>query len=331
MCLYPRLIDNPKYKANKKNKGIVPIPQDGRVKYVAIGCGNCIECKKKRANEWRVRLLEEHKRDPRGRFLSFSLSDESLVALENDLRAVGCRLEGYELENEIARLAVQRFSDRWKKKFGHRPKRWIVTELGGKNTERVHLHGILFTTVSRKVIDELWGYGNIWIGHYCNERSMNYITKYMLKTDPIHKEYKSRVFTSPGIGKGYTDGVWKKAHAFKGEKTMDFYRMENGYRTGLPIYYRNKLWSDEEREKLWLQMLDKEVRYVRGIEVDVSTEKGQAYYETLREWHRKENKQLGFGSTEIEWDRRWYERQRRRMLKEKRIEKVKGKNLGNKE
>ena len=59
MCLYPRLIKNRKYLINKKNNGNVPTPNDERVKYVSIGCGKCIECTKKRARDWKVRLNEE--------------------------------------------------------------------------------------------------------------------------------------------------------------------------------------------------------------------------------------------------------------------------------
>ena len=47
MCLYPRLIKNPKYKANKKNGRIIPVISDKRVLAVPIGCGKCIECKKR--------------------------------------------------------------------------------------------------------------------------------------------------------------------------------------------------------------------------------------------------------------------------------------------
>ena len=43
MCLYPRLIKNPKYKPNKKNGGRVPPILDSRVLAVPIGCGKCLE------------------------------------------------------------------------------------------------------------------------------------------------------------------------------------------------------------------------------------------------------------------------------------------------
>ena len=37
MCLFPKLILNRKYTANKKNGGVVPVCVDGRTKYVPVG------------------------------------------------------------------------------------------------------------------------------------------------------------------------------------------------------------------------------------------------------------------------------------------------------
>ena len=61
MCLFPTLIDNPKYKPNKKNEGRVPPCFDERIKKVPIGCGQCMECRKKKSREWTARLMEEIK------------------------------------------------------------------------------------------------------------------------------------------------------------------------------------------------------------------------------------------------------------------------------
>ena len=69
MCLYPRIIENRKYKPNKKNGGVVPECTDDRVKAVAVGCGQCIECRKQKAREWQVRINEEIRSDPRGKFM----------------------------------------------------------------------------------------------------------------------------------------------------------------------------------------------------------------------------------------------------------------------
>ena len=42
MCLYPKLILNKKYTANKKNNYKVPEIKDERTKYVAVGCGKTL-------------------------------------------------------------------------------------------------------------------------------------------------------------------------------------------------------------------------------------------------------------------------------------------------
>lgn len=316
MCLFPRLVKNPKYIANKKNKGVVPKMHDPRVALVPVGCGNCMECMKKKKREWSIRL-KEHLRDHRGIFITLSFSEDSLVRLEESLRQKGCTLEGYDLDNEMANLAQQRFSARYKVKFGKRPHKWLVTELGHQNTERIHLHGILFDVESdNKSLEELWKYGNVWIGPFCNGATANYITKYLIKTDPLHKEYKPRIWCSPGIGKGYVDRMTRQ-HEFKGDRTIDFYRHDSGSRDALPIYYRNKLFTEREREELWCQKLDKQLRFVNGIKIDIS-QGDEKYYSCVYQ-QRKVNKELGYGNDEINWDRRFYERQRRMLKRKERI------------
>ena len=49
MCLYPKQIDNPKFKSNKKNGGLIPTVNDLRTLKINIGCGKCMECMKKKA------------------------------------------------------------------------------------------------------------------------------------------------------------------------------------------------------------------------------------------------------------------------------------------
>ena len=201
MCLYPRLIDNPKYRANKKNGGNVPKLKDARVKLVPVGCGKCIECRKKKASEWRVRLMEEIKGDNTGvYFVTLTFNNESWIKL-----AEGIKLEGYELDNEIAKKGIQMFTDRWKKEFKKRPKRWFVTELGQNNTERIHIHGMIWTDQSPGIITKKWKYGHTYIGEYVNEKTVSYIVKYLHKTDMKHKEYVPKIFTSPGIGSKYKE------------------------------------------------------------------------------------------------------------------------------
>jgi hypothetical protein len=290
--------------------------KDKRAGLVPVGCGKCMECKRQKSREWQVRLQEEIRHDNSGKFVTLSFSEESLISLQKEIKG----LSGYELDNQVATLGTRRFLERWRKRYKKSVKHWLVTELGQKNTERIHIHGILFTNESKETIEEIWKYGNIWIGEYVNERTVNYIVKYINKVDPIHKEYKEKILTSPGIGKGYFNRIDWKNNQYKGDKTNELYRTRNGLKIPLPIYYRNKIYSEEEREKLWLQKLDKEVRYVDGLEIDISNGE-EAYYKVLEE-ARLKNKFFGFGDDSINWERKRYERERRRLKNKERFAKM---------
>ena len=61
---------------------------------------------------------------------------------------------------------------------------------------------------------------------------------------------------------------------------------------GLPIYYRNKIYTEEEREKLWLNRLDKNERWVLGQKIDISN--GLDEYENALHFARILNNSMGY-------------------------------------
>lgn len=316
MCLYPKLIKNRKYQANKKNGGNVPpLPlyeykpgqytEDRRVMAVPVGCGKCMECMKKKAREWQVRLLEEVRERKDGKFITFTFSNESIIEITKDIH----NKTGYELDNEIATKATRKFLERWRKKNKKSLRHWFVTELGQNGTENIHIHGIVWTNKSNAEITETWKYGHTWIGDYVNEETVNYIVKYMYKTDIKHKEYKPKVLTSAGIGSGYINRLDSKRNKYQAGKTKETYINRQGYKMALPIYYRNKLYTDQEKEKLWIEKIDEGIRYVDGNKVNVKN--GNEKYFKLLDEARKKNKELGYGDDTTDWKRKEYEEQRR--------------------
>ena len=294
MCLYPKIMRNKKYKVTKKNGGNVPILKDKRVGYVPIGCGKCMECKKQKSNQWKVRLMEDLRVNKNAKFVTFTFNDESLQELDNDIKG---EIDGYNRDNEILSLGVRRFLERWRKLFGKSVRHWIVSELGSKMTERIHLHGLLWTDESMEVIQERWGYGNVILGdgkkHYVNEETIGYIVKYISKVDEKHKEYNSKIYTSKGIGANYMQRKDFERNKYNKGETIETYKTRQGLELGLPIYYRNKLYNEDEREKLWIEKLDKEERWVDGVRVDISN--GEEEYYELLEMKRAKNSRLGFG------------------------------------
>ena len=222
------------------------------------------------------------------------------------------QITGYNLDNAIAKKGIRLFLERWRKKHGRSVKHWLTTELGQTATERIHIHGIIFSN-EKEDIQELWKYGRVDIGSYVNAGSINYIVKYLSKTDKKHKEYIPIICTSAGIGKGYMNRQDAKLNKYKGEKTKETYTTRKGVQIALPIYYRNKIFTEEEKEKLWIIKLDKEERYINGQRVDIS--KGEEEYYKLLKEERRKNQRLGYGNDKINWERRKYENERRNLQK----------------
>ncbi|AXH74038.1 MAG: replication initiator protein [Microviridae sp.] len=319
MCLYPKLITNPKYKPNGKNKGVIPPCSDERVMKVPIKCGKCMECRKAIKREWQVRLHEEIKTDKRGQFVTLSFSNEALAELEEKAKAEDPELEGYELENAAAIIAIRTFTENWRSEKGKQPRRWLITELGQTRTERIHIHGIIWT-LDKQAIREIWKYGNVYIGTYVNGQTVNYIVKYVHKQDFIHPNYKPRILCSKGIGAGYTASAWKERNKFKGADTREYYETAQGYKINLPVYYRNKIYTEEQREKLWLAKLDKQERWVDGIKTDIS--KSEKEYYALLAQARERSRRLGYGNGEKNWSKIRYEQERRILMKKRRDEQM---------
>jgi hypothetical protein len=170
------------------------------------------------------------------------------------------------------------------------------------------MHGIIWTDKIEE-IEKRWHYGFVWTGkaenNFVNEKTVNYLTKYVNKQDLQHKEYKPKILTSAGIGKGYTDRTDWIQNKFNKKGTKEYYTTRTGHKVAMPIYWRNKIYSDEEREKLWIEKLDKQERWICGEKVDIS--KGEETYYKLLEYHRLRNNRLGYGDNTEDWKRKKYE------------------------
>ena len=146
--------------------------------------------------------------------------------------------------------------------------------------------------MNKEEIEKIWKYGAVWFGTYVNEKTVNYIIKYCTKMDLDHKGYSPKILCSKGIGSGYLNSYNADLNKFNGDKTKEFYRLSNGNKMALPIYYRNKLYNDNEREILWINLLDKNIRYIGGVEVNADNE--ELIFNIL-DSKRRLNNQLGYG------------------------------------
>lgn len=322
MCLYPTYIKNPKYKPNKKNKGNPPVCKDRRLLYIPTKCGCCIECRKEKQREWRVRL-EEELRSNFGYFTTLTISPEGIKEIEEK-----SSLKWEENPNEIATKGLRLFLERVRKETGKSIKHWCVTELGEKK-DRIHLHGIFFGQKSAELIRKHWKYGFVFIGGYCNSRSVNYMTKYMLKVDIKHPTFKQIVLASAGIGAGYMDRLdylWQKQNYHN--INVATYTFRNGTKMAMPKYYKNKIFTEKEREKMWINNLNRGLIWIYGEKV-----KADDWYtiDNLRQYWQNYGCEV-MGDNPIAWnamkERRKEEKQRRAVaLAKKQAEKFSTENL----
>ena len=189
-------------------------------------------------------------------------------------------------ENNIATLALRKFLERCRKKTKKSLRHWCVTELGEDNG-RIHLHGIFFGDKAAELVIEKWKYGYVFIGTFVNEKTINYISKYMLKDDLNNREFTGKVLTSAGMGRKYFErGDWK-FNRYNGENTKEYYVFRNGTRAMMPRYYKDKIYSDEEKELLWLQKLNKGETWVMGEKCKIDSDA----YKNLLSYYREQAKQ----------------------------------------
>lgn len=323
------MIKNPRYrienqeKRKEEGKGIA-IQKDVRESYVAIECGVCCECTKKRKTEWQVRLTEEEKNKiAKGWMVTLTFNDEHIADLEHEIQ----KTTGKEAsDNEIVKLAVKRFRERWRQEYKTSIRHWFVTEHGSKGTERIHIHGIIWTDINiteglnrsnrnkinwESTLARKWKYGGVHIGKWCNLRTVNYIVKYITKGRNKWQYYKPITLVSPGIGREYVNEDSRKRHEYKENETKTWYHTDSGKNVNLSTYYKRKLWNEEERLKIWMNYLDKEIIYIFGQEYSVRYTIGQGVGVPTKDttkrliWARKRNEEMGYPNG-YKWKRKEY-------------------------
>ena len=158
-----------------------------------------------------------------------------------------------------------------------------------------------------------------------NEKTINYITKYMYKKDEKHPNFTGKVLCSSGIGSGYLKRADSINNRYKEENTKEYYKLKNGAKLNLPIYYKNKIYTEKEKELLWIQKLNKGEVYVMGVKLDINDQ--EEYKKTLE--YYQEHCQRIHGDNPQEWEIQKYinrlEKQRLAVMKMKRCKKCSSK------
>lgn len=239
-----------------------------------VPCGHCLTCQKSENSSYRIRLMYEIRRWPANSclFVTLTFNDENLKRFSSD-------------PNQAVRL----FLDRMRKNVGKQVRHWFIGEYGSLNG-RPHYHGILFNVPenyiqevtndshgSHATIERLWSYGFVFVG-YVNDKTCSYITKYLTKS-LNNGRVRPRVISSKGIGSNFVGSDAAKLCKI-GSEYQPFIMME-GYKYALPRYYREKIFSDIDRQNMILDRYLDPHYYWQGKEYPDE--------ESLREARRQTN------------------------------------------
>lgn len=237
-------------------------------------------------------MSEEMRGNPEAIFFTGTFTDQRIKQL----------CEKYNIDpenvNEIATKEVRLFMERLRQTNREKKsiKHWIVTEKGHTNTRRIHIHGIFWAKNKAGLsylLNKLWTAGYSYQGKYVNDRTVNYIVKYMTKTDLDNPTYKGIVLASPGIGKNYINRWDAKRNTYKTwkseyDKTDETYRFRNGEKAVLPKYYKEKLYTEDQREILWIEKINEGYQFIMGEKFKVTNEKEEKEFLKVQDFYRRQ-------------------------------------------
>lgn len=213
----------------------VLIRRSGRRDYVP--CGKCNFCLGARRADWTFRVLQEYAVSSSAYFLTLTYADEKLPA-------------GGSLCVEDWQLFMKRLRHKCREKLRY----YSVGEYGTE-TDRPHYHSIMFNLPESKIssIDGVWDKGLVHVGNV-TEASVGYVTKYVVNR---HREYGGReppfavMSRRPGLGAAYLE----KFTRWHREGMRNFTQV-HGKVGRLPRFYKERIFSDIERQRLALESVE---------------------------------------------------------------------------
>jgi len=240
-CFSPTSVPDPRIK-NKRVRITVP-------------CGKCAACISNKRNDWATRLRLEAKYQNSAYFITLTYSNDN-IPIGQIPNQDGELL--YQLPT-LVKKDIQDFMKRVRKGLKEKVKYFVVGEYGSK-TWRPHYHLLLFGIEKtgirlKKYILEKWDKGLIDIG-VVTPASIRYCTNYIIQKADFQNPYIESPFAlmSKGLGKQYLE---KHTHKHKRDLERNYIVFEDGQKSRVPRYFRNKMLTKPAIEKQNKLIIDK--------------------------------------------------------------------------
>lgn len=224
-CDTPYQVRNRK-KISVQDKDWLPVP-----------CGKCPKCLERRKESWCFRLKKQDEVSTSSLFVTLTYDNEHVPRSKNGFLT----LDKKHFQNFMKAL-------RRNTKSNARISYYAVGEYGS-TTSRPHYHAIIFNT-DDEAIKKSWSHGHIDIGTF-STGSVAYVASYLNKgrSVPSHaRDDRLREFAlmSKKMGINYLSPAIVDYH--KADITRNYITVEGGYRKPLPRYFRDKIYSQSERQ-----------------------------------------------------------------------------------
>lgn len=256
-CFHPKEIVNRKYISALEDYTNIGIKiqlssfQHNPDYLLRVPCGKCLLCRRKRASEWRLRLMAEAQSEQNIRnvlFLTFTFNDKYYQSYLDDKS-----------------VFIRRWRQNFKYKYGFAPRYFLIEDCGSQ-FGRIHLHGFLFNVPKSKITtlrkERLcWKYGFVDLSFCKSLKAISYACGYItgasLKKDALKhgkpvcekaKKFIGKIFVSKGLGRAFVD---LNKSEFRSRTENHFLVRQGLFNVALPRYYRNKIWTVYELE--WIK------------------------------------------------------------------------------
>lgn len=236
-------------------------PQKFKTSKDTVPCGKCSQCRARRVSGWSFRLMQEGKNSISSHFITLTYDTRSVPITKRGFMALSVR-------------DVQLFFRRLRKANADRNiKYYLCGEYGGQ-TNRPHYHIILFNARIES-IQKAWNRGYVHYGKVSGA-SIGYTLKYLDKPKrfPLFKGDDRRSefsLMSKGIGRNYlTQRLinWHRADI----ENRSYCVMEQGQKISMPRYYRDKIYSEKEKESISSANLTRNIKKEEVIYAEMEFE-----------------------------------------------------------
>lgn len=212
---------------------------------MTVPCGKCPKCKERRANDWIFRLEQQSRLHQFTLFVTLTYSPENVPRAENSKRLTLCKRD------------LQLFMKRLRKNTGRKNIKYYACGEYGDDTWRPHYHLIMFD-VGYNEVDKAWNLGLIDF-QVVKSGAYSYVTKYICKDKRVPAyvgDDRQREFSlmSKNLGINYVTQSIIDWHV---NNEASYIVKEGGFKSAMPRYYREKIFTEEQRDRLAIMASDK--------------------------------------------------------------------------